>query len=321
MNFVDFNSGKIRLYGRNVVKDNGVVLVWSLSGFSVRGSFNGKVKAECELSDGDGESACMLLVSVDGTERELRVERGCKEIVLAENCNGKHEIVVKKCSEVTTCCIQFKKLLFEGELLDAPEEKHYKIEFIGDSISCGVGAYPDSREGLEFDKSLHCDAAYAFPHLVSKQLNADANVVALAGWGVTRGSIGEDHRIPDVYEFTNGYYDRTEKWNFADFAPDCVVIELGANDGGNTKYDGSFCNAVYEFLKTVREKYPCAKIVWVIIALNENLRGEITEAFERFNDALFKYIDLVYDDKGALSHPCFEAQKEYARKVAEAITQ
>ena len=320
MSSVCINDERIKLYGRNIICENFVKFTWSYSGFGFRGFFaGGEVAVTCDITDGDGESNCMLVVSVDGEERELLAVRGCERLVLAAVTEGEHEIAVHKSSEVTTCCIKFKQLEFHGELFEAPSPKKLKLEFVGDSISCGVGAFPDRRKGIAFDKALHCDAMCAFPALVSKALDADANVVSIAGWGITRGSVGENHRIPDIYGMTNGFYDKTEMWDFSSYQPDCVIIELGANDGGNTSGNGSFRDAILNFLKTVRKNYPHAKIVWIAIAMTDLNYGELLEAFKLFGDTELKHIVLEYDSRGELSHPCFEAQRDYAVKVAEAV--
>ena len=317
MTKININNDCIRFYGRNVITEEGVQFVWPYSGFAFRGHFAGKIVAECELS---GESDCMLSVTVDGEVFEKRISKEWKIIELAEVAQGDHEITVRKCTEASICLVTLKTLEFCGRLGVIPAEKPLKIEFIGDSITCGVGAFPDTRPWEPFESVMHCDVMYAFPSMVSKALDADANVVAVAGWGVTRGSLDVAHRIPDIYEYVNGFHNREEKWDFNSFIPDKVVIGLGANDGTEAMGEGTFLEGAYDFMCTVRKKYPDADILWVANMVCPGPHKELEEAVARMEGKPIRILDLQYDSRGQINHPCYEAQKGYAEKIIQALS-
>ncbi len=316
MTKININNEKIRFYGRNIEENGAVKFIWPFSGFAFRGNFSGKIAAEYLI---ESESDCMLSISVDGVITELRVAKGEGSFVLAEVSEGEHEIIVRKSTEASISLITIKTLEFCGELGEIPEEKKLKIEIIGDSITCGVGAFPDSRPWEPFESVMHCDVMYAFPSMVAKALDADVNVVAVAGWGITRGSLDTEHRIPDIYDYTNGFYDREIKWDFRRFVPDIAVIALGANDGGEAMGEGTFLEGAYNFMCRVREKYPEAEILWVANMVQPGPHKELEAAVARMEGKPIRILDLQYDSSGQINHPSFEAQKGYAEKITEAL--
>lgn len=168
-------------------------------------------------------------------------------------------------------------VLDEGKkLVDAPALPSRKIEFIGNSITCGYG-----NEGL--NKREHFDYAtenhyYSYASITARNLDAQHWVVARSGIGAYRNYNGPKTGNPESnmlaqYEHI-GYAWKpelrkeatflSEKWDFNRYQPDVVCINLGTNDLSTTNYDAKLLKQNYhKLLKIVRQHNPKAKIVFL----------------------------------------------------------
>ena len=168
-------------------------------------------------------------------------------------------------------------VLDEGKsLVEAPALPDRKIEFIGNSITCGYG-----NEGT--DRNEHFDYAtenhyYSYASIVARSLEAQHWVVARSGIGAYR-NYGEAKTgsprscMPVQYEYTGYAYDLRlrdeasflrEKWDFSRYQPDVVCINLGTNDLSTNNYDVTLLKQGYQkLLQLVRAHNPKAKIVFL----------------------------------------------------------
>ena len=160
------------------------------------------------------------------------------------------------------------------QLAEAPELPSRKIEFIGNSITCGYG-----NEGT--DKNEHFDYAtenhyYSYASITARALDAQHWVVARSGIGAYRNygdaKTGSPRScMPVQYEYTGYAYDLklrdedsflNEKWDFSRYQPDVVCINLGTNDLSTNNYDTKQLKQGYQkLLKLVRQHNPKAKVV------------------------------------------------------------
>ena len=161
-------------------------------------------------------------------------------------------------------------------LVEAPLLPARKIEFVGNSITCGYG-----NEGLK--KEEHFDYAtenhyYSYASITARNLDAQHWVVARSGIGAYRNYDGPktgnpESNMPVQYEYT-GYAWKpelrreatflSEKWDFGRYQPDVVCINLGTNDLSTNNYDPGLLKQGYQkLLKMVRQHNPQAKIVFL----------------------------------------------------------
>ena len=154
----------------------------------------------------------------------------------------------------------------DGQLLDAPALPDRRIEFIGNSITCGYGNESiEKTDPFEYETENHY---YTYAQQTCRNLNAMAYVVARSGIGVYRSYGGPKTGTPEnvmttEYEYTN-LYDRSEKWDFSRYTPQVVCINLGTNDLSTNNYDVKLLKQAYKkFLKQVRQHNPKAKIVYL----------------------------------------------------------
>lgn len=161
-----------------------------------------------------------------------------------------------------------------GGLTPTPE-KELKIEFIGDSITCGYGVDDPDRD--HHFKTTTEDATKAYAFKTAMALDADYSLVSFSGNGIISGYTSDGKKqtsqlVPDVYDKLgkswgnyNGFNIQDIEWDFSKFQPQYVVINLGTNDASYTGSDKErvieYADGYTEFLKTVREKNPDAHIV------------------------------------------------------------
>ncbi len=168
-------------------------------------------------------------------------------------------------------------VLDEGrQLCQAPALPSRKIEFVGNSITCGYG-----NEGT--NKEEHFDYAtenhyYSYDAITSRALQAQHWVVARSGIGAYRNygeaKAGSPNSCMQVqYEYTGyapdaklrqrGGFD-SERWDFSRCQPDVVCINLGTNDLSTNNYDLKLLKQGYQrLLQMVRQHNPRAKVVFL----------------------------------------------------------
>lgn len=153
--------------------------------------------------------------------------------------------------------------LTDGNILPPPARPELKIEFIGNSITCGYGTEEsDPQNGFSYDTENH---TLTYAHRTARALDADFNIVARSGIGIYRNyngpREGDKETMVDEYDNTM-LYQPDHKWDFSKFQPDIVCINLGTNDTSTDNYDITLFEAKYrDFLRHLREVYPSAKIV------------------------------------------------------------
>ncbi|MBR3472067.1 MAG: lipase [Prevotella sp.] len=182
------------------------------------------------------------------------------------------------------------KPVFYGLLLDSgcslprnPRLPRHNIEFIGNSITCGLG-----NEGDNSDKK-HTYAKqnqyYTYAAIASRELDAQCWVVARSGMGIYRNTLGnpkgDAKNLQAYYPYTLFGTDG-ERWDFRRNTPDVVCINLGTNDTTNPSYDVSLLAAAYvRFIHTIRSHYPKAKIVLLTGTMVRGKRLEDIQTAQR----------------------------------------
>ena len=213
-------------------------------------------------------------------------------------------------------------VLDEGRrLVPGPEFPSRKIEFIGNSITCGYG-----NEGL--DRNEHFDYAtenhyYSYASIAARILGAQHWVVARSGIGAYR-NYGEPKTgsprssMPVQYEYTAYAFDLklrerpgldSEKWDFSRYQPDVVCINLGTNDLSTPNYDLQLLKQGYQkLLKMVRQHNPKAKIVFLAgtmlngpeLGLQKQVLGEVADEARKSGDS-----EVYRFDMAPISHEAF----------------
>lgn len=174
--------------------------------------------------------------------------------------------------------------------------KDLKIEFIGDSLTCGYGI--DAGPVGEF--STHTENfTKTYAYLTAEKLDADYSAVCFSGYGLLsgyteNGAINREGTVGPYYDKSALFYNGSKAyWDFNDFQPDFVVINLGANDSTYCRtiqrqqvFSVKYC----DFIKLIRKNYPDAHIICALGDVNDSLFYAIEKAA---ND----YIESTGDKK------------------------
>ena len=200
------------------------------------------------------------------------------------------------------------------KLVETPALPSRKIEFIGNSITCGYGNEGlKKEEGFDYATENHY---YSYASITSRNLNAQHWVVARSGIGAYR-NYGEAKTgsprscMPVQYEYTGYAWDLKlreeatflrEKWDFSRYQPDVICINLGTNDTSTNNYDLDLLKQGYQkLLKQVRDHNPKAKIVFLTgtMLYNKELRevkqllDEVTAEAHKAGDKEVYRFDMV----------------------------
>ena len=184
---------------------------------------------------------------------------------------GEHTLSLVKRTEASVGSCQFLGFEFTGASLPAPAKPARRMEFIGDSISCGSG-----NEGVNESEQCQADgwgqpyqnARLAYGPVLARKMNAGYHVTAVAGIGLIRNySFQYDARpMPEVYDSLFLEQTDSPKWDHTRFVPDALVLALGTNDfspgdseRASMKVD-DFVAAFVKFISRLRTYYPNASI-------------------------------------------------------------
>ncbi|MDF2457002.1 MAG: acetylxylan esterase-related protein carbohydrate esterase family 2 protein [Cytophagaceae bacterium] len=160
----------------------------------------------------------------------------------------------------------------EGTTLEKPIVKSHRIEFIGDSFTCGYGneasipAPPEGNPNTGFH-SKNENHYLSFSAIVSRKLNTEYRCIAYSGRGMHRNNSGNDEgTLPKLYERVFPDDASSPLADLKKEIPDVIVIKLGANDffpesRGDLLDDVAFTQTFLTFVEKLRGYYPQAKII------------------------------------------------------------
>ena len=138
-----------------------------------------------------------------------------------------------------------------------------RIEFIGDSITCGYGVEVDDPK-LRFVPATE-NYCLGYSALAARQLEADTLVVARSGIGMLRNydgpRDGSKDAMPQIYPATF-YLQPKPEWDFSRYTPDVVCVNLDTNDFSTTGVNvDKFVANYIEFGTMLLKRYPHAQLV------------------------------------------------------------
>lgn len=220
----------LQLTGRFQCTTNGTLrCAWPGSQIALR--FKGTsvdVTIEDFSKEADGNVLAILIN--DNPPVTLSLKPGRSTYRLTENlAPGEHQLLVFKQTEASVGSIEFTGFTFpDGTLLPPPPKPTRRIEFIGDSITCGYGNESENQD--EPFKPSTENHFLSFGQLAARKLGAEAHVVAWSGEGILRNAAGDIvHPLPILYDQTVPPA-ATPAWDFSKWIPHVVVINLGTND-------------------------------------------------------------------------------------------
>ncbi len=208
----------------------------------------------------------------------------------------------------------------EPELL--PTEKAaptFKMEVIGDSITCGYGIWGTDPRFIPYQES----ATSAYAYLAAEGPLPEARLISWSGRGIVKSYSGAaDNRFIDFFRqserrVSEGMHD------FSLWQPDVVVINGGTNDAGSGQVtEGELCAGARELYTFLRSVYPRAVILFFYGAMgsvyDEAYRALIEELAPTDGRVHYKRVAEICADKGevgALGHPSAKGQRRIADEL------
>jgi len=220
--------------------------------------------SRCEVILNDqvlwGKNHNYLEVVIDGVAKRIQTKSAHDTIVVADGLSaGAHSLLVCKNTEANIGYLELAGIRCAKLLKPLPKPTR-KIEFIGNSITCGTGS--DQSE-IACGKGVWQDqhnAYLSYGPTVARQLNAQWSLSAVSGIGLIRSCCNLEIVMPQVFDKIDLRGDSLQ-WDFTNYQPDVVTVCLGQNDG--VQDSTIFCSAYVNFLTRMRSYYPTAQIILV----------------------------------------------------------
>lgn len=283
-----------------------------------------------------------LVVTIDGGPPKAVATSGTgKTYTLASNLPpGQHTLALTKRTEANVGVLQLLGVTPQGgALVPTPDPFTRRIEYVGDSITCGYGDIGNGP-GCHFSADTE-DETVAYGALAAAALGAQQTVTAYSGKGMFReygGSMTD--QMPVLFNRTLPD-DATSTWGFTTPQPDVVVINLSSNDFATGDPGAPFVQAYTTFLQTLRQHYPSAYVICALATTMKEpdrttaagyIRGVVDQAREAGDTrvstlsipdeagAIFGFAtQLDSDGYGCDYHPSVKTQRLMGTQLAAAI--
>ncbi len=341
------NSDNVKMLGRTYL--DGDKLYCALSGTGAEFSFTG---TKCTVVV-NGDSGCTNASNKDNLARVgiyVNGERVVDDMV--DNAVETYDVFssdtaedvtvsVVKLSESPMSTIAIDKINVTGSVIKPTEKKGTLIEFIGDSITCGYGIDDPVKEH-HFVTSTE-DVTKTYAYLTAQALDADYSMVSYSGYGIISGYSDGTKKVTEQlvpkyytklgYTWTpNGSFVPSNiEWDFGARQPDVIVVNLGTNDDSYTKSKEDRCleyqQGYVDFLKTIREKNPDAKILCTLGIMGDNLFPYVEAAVKSYTEetgdanVYTMKFDVQNPDDGYSAdwHPSVTTHQKASEKLVEEI--
>lgn len=233
-------------------------------------------------------------------------------------------------------------------LLNSKPKRNLKIEFIGDSLTCGYGI--EGNLNVQFDtKDERPDKSYAY--LTAKKLNAEFQKVCWSGIGLISNYVDKEktqepstsNSMALLWPYTDKSMNirlgtECEIWDEKNFSPDCVIVNIGTNDCSfiNCIEDEKIKNnkrklfslAYRLFIEEIHRRSPKAKIICCFGIVTDEVSKEISNTVDlvskEFPKAFIKFVELSKVDSekegwGTDYHPTAQTHEKVAENFYNQI--
>ncbi len=222
----------------------------------------------------------------------------------------------------------------EASVLPASALPKRKIEFYGNSITCGY-----ATEDFKGDSPIgYFENNYvSYAAITARHFNAQYSCIAKSGIGVLLSWF--PLIMPEMYDRLDPT-DSASKWDFTKYTPDLVVINLFQNDawltqrpdfpefkhrfGTKAPSEDAIVLAYKTFVANIRSKYPKASIICALGSMDATQTGSpwpgyIEEAVKQLKDR--KIYTHFFPYKNTPGHPKVPEQKQMADDLITFIDQ
>lgn len=324
IHFFGADNKLIQYVGRIDFSDPKLPRYWQ-PGVYVKAKFSGTY---CNVIVNDemlwGKNHNYLEIVIDDTVLYRMPTRGKRDTIRVASRlqNGTHTILVAKNTEANIGYLEFLGLQCNN-LLPLPPKPQRKIEFIGNSITCGASADESlvpCGKGVWQDQH---NAYLAYGPTTARNLNAQWILSSVSGIGLIHSCCNLDVLMPQVYDNIN-MRNLTDslKWNFNTYQPDIVTVCLGQNDGIQDSI--AFCSAYVKFLQRIRNNYPKAKLICLTSPMADStlsasqksyLTGVVNFMHRSGDNNVYSYFFCKRYYHGCDTHPDVAEHQEIAAEL------
>jgi lysophospholipase L1-like esterase len=212
-----------------------------------------------------------------------------------------------------------------GRLLSLPAAPKRRIEVIGDSISCGYGN-EGANEKEKFTPATE-NAYLTYGAMAARKFGADYTCIAWSGRTMWPGNT-----MNEVYDRTLPT-DTASRWNFSQWTPDVVVINLSSNDFAPKVFpeEEGWVKGYRAFIARVRKNYPRAVIYCTSSPMLWAERDKVSRQYlhrivdeeNKSGDKKVHFLDFKTQNPanglGAAWHPNVKTQGIMAENLADAL--
>ena len=319
------NHPYIQYTGRIIKPDFVTYRFWQ-PGVYIKAKFTGtycNVIIDDEVRYGNQHN--YLAIQIDDQPVQ-RIQTTSRHNVIKAGVNlsdGEHTILICKNTEASIGYLDFLGLECKA-LMPLPSKPIRRIEFIGNSITCGTGSdqsvFPCGK-GQWYDQH---NAFMSYGPLTARSLDAQWQLSSVSGIGLIHSCCDMKITMPQVFDKVDMREDSI-LWDFSKYQPHVVTVALGQNDG---KQDSvAFCKAYLLFLGKLRQVYPRADIVLLNSpmadsALTAVLQSYIKGIVTTIGDPHVSYYFFSRRYHGGCGdHPTLEEHKLIAGELTNYIKQ
>ncbi|MFD1629465.1 SGNH/GDSL hydrolase family protein [Pseudopedobacter beijingensis] len=321
---------EIKYFGRTLVNNIGdVTFDWAGTYFGF--DFIGE---SCSMKVTETGVSFYNVFLGDTLAHVIRVSRKDTNVVIASglNPNNKHRLKVQKRSEgefgkttIHHFILPKKGRIYSGNYFN----NNRFIEFIGDSYTAGYGTDGNHRDDPFFIETENANKTYAC--IIARYFNSDYALIAHSGRGAVRNY--GDPLTQSKYTMKDAMMntlnsDTIHKYNFNQYKPSLVVVNLGTNDFSTKPYPSEveFHSAYKKILANIRNNYGEVPVLCVVPRLSEDLEKYIKTFAAELDDlnlhitASLKGVFNDDSDMGAAWHPGYSGQKKMAMFIIPYIS-
>ncbi len=268
----------------------------------------------------------------------FKLEEGEQKLTLFSGEVGDHVVTLRKLSENVMGKCALLSLETDGSFLEPEKREKLRIEFVGDSITCGYGNEAEDPMGLRTEEE-NAEATYGF--LTAQALDAEYSAICVSGCGVSDPVVYpdmENRGMDTMYAFTDAPYERAfghaemQPWDFAGHKNDVVVINLGTNDmmelalqNYERAADRRFHEKYRGLIEQIRKMNgKDTRIVCTLGPMGYYLWDEIRDIVKDYAEAendkrivCFKFgqMNVMTEGTGADGHPSGKTHERMAREL------
>jgi hypothetical protein len=274
-----------------------------------------------------GKNHNYLEVVVDGVAKRIQTRSAQDTILVASGlAEGAHSLLVVKNTEANIGYLELVGIRCNSLLEPLPKPER-KMEFIGNSITCGTGS---DMAGVPCGKGEWHDqhnAYMSYASLTARALQAQYHLSAVSGIGLMRSCCNMDIIMPAVFDKVS-MRNNEIVWDFNRYQPAVVSICLGQNDG--VQDSALFCDNYIAFIRQLRSHYPDAVFVCLTSPMGDSaltafMKKTLSTVVERVKSTGDQKIAAYFFSRSYTSgcdyHPDLNEQQLIAEELTGFIKQ